>query len=143
MIQQILLHQRLLDIKLDHIGVPGEEQLRDTRIVFHHGQCVGGDEQGALMARKLGYWIVAHPPHKDDYLSSFVSDETREPKDYLPRNDDIVVESQQLFGLPRSYTNILRGSGTWSTIRHADRTLTPYTIIYPDGSEGRLGEARS
>ena len=111
--------------------------LKDT---FHHGDCVGGDEQAAEIAKELGYWIVGHPPTKDKWRAWFPSDETREPRGYHDRNMDIVSESGVLFGAPASMTD--RSGGTWWTINWATEVGSmylaavrrPIVVIRPDGS---------
>lgn len=110
------------------------------RAVFHHGDCVGGDEQGAEIAKELGYWIIGHPPVNDQYRAWFPSDETREPREYHDRNRDIVSESKSaLFGCP---SNIIhRRGGTWWTVNHAIQVgkiyapdiRQPVLVIDPDG----------
>lgn len=106
---------------------------------FHHGDCVGGDEQGAKIARELGYRVVGHPPTKDVLRAWFASDETREPRDYHDRNKDIVSESGVLFACPASATN--RRGGTWWTIgyaaqmakMYAPEARRPVIVLGPDG----------
>lgn len=97
---------------------------------FHHGNCVGSDEQSARMAKELGFWVVAHPPIDTKKMSDFVSDEIRTPKQYLDRNKDIVDECNELIATTRTTEEQLR-SGTWSTIRYVKRKNKPYRIIYP------------
>lgn len=63
---------------------------------FHHGLCVGADEDAHGIAVELTYRIIGHPPINDRKLmhtNIFSCDELREPKDYLVRNHDIVDET--------------------------------------------------
>jgi hypothetical protein len=73
---------------------------------------------------------VAHPPINTSKMSSFVSDETREPKEYILRNQDIVNESNKVYAAPYQAKEILR-SGTWATVRYAKRKIKGATVIHP------------
>ncbi len=42
-----------------------------------------------------------------------------------------------MLGFPVNYTNVQR-SGTWMTIRHAEKVGRPTMIIYPDGNVERF-----
>jgi hypothetical protein len=100
---------------------------------LHHGDCIGSDEQAHEIAGELGIYRISHPP-KDSRLRAFCdAEEVREPKDYLPRDYDIVDESQELIATPSTFHEVLR-SGTWTTIRYATQQGKPLTIIFPDGS---------
>lgn len=101
-----------------------------TEVEFHHGVCIGADEQAALMARNLGWKIVGHPPTNTSKMSSFVCDELLDPLPYLERNKIIVETTHLLIAAPNTRTNILR-SGTWSTIRYAERLKKPIAYIFP------------
>lgn len=88
---------------------------------FHHVDCVGADEEAGEIAWNLGYRVVLHPPVigiKRAYTKLF--HECREPKPYLERNHDIVDDTQGLVAAPKELEEILR-SGTWATIRYADK----------------------
>src|SRR5439155_15204606 len=85
-------------------------------IDFHHGQCIGVDEESLLIAKEFGFHTVSHPPINESKMSHVESDETREPKYYIPRNYDIVDEVDILFACPLTNHEVLR-SGTWTTIR--------------------------
>lgn len=88
-------------------------------IVFHHGDCVGADEEAHLIARYIGAYIVIHPPI-DPRLRAFCEgDEIREPKPYIPRNHDIVDESRLLLAAPLLPEHEQPRSGTWATWRYA------------------------
>lgn len=93
----------------------------DLKIEFHHGNCVGGDEEAAIMARSLGLWVVAHPAIiRRSVIATVRSDEYRESKPPLDRNHDIVDESDVMIAAPLTDEETFR-SGTWSTVRYAKR----------------------
>jgi hypothetical protein len=91
---------------------------------FHHGQCVGADEQAARIAKSLGYRVVAHPGLAKDpanllYRSEWGgNDEVREPKPFIERDRDIVDKTETMLATPLTYEETTR-SGTWSTVRYA------------------------
>jgi hypothetical protein len=107
---------------------------------FHHGWCVGADEQVMRIAYAMGYKIVAHPgveksgrldTHKrarSDYNSI-----KKAPKFYLDRNKDIVNDTERLIACPYEKHEVLR-SGTWATVRYARTQKRPIMVIYRDGS---------
>lgn len=103
---------------------------------FHHGMCVGGDEEAAMIAGNLGLITVAHPGlERPDKRSLFVSDVMLEPKPNLERNRDIVAVCGRLLVAPQGPERVLR-SGTWATLRHAEKVGRDHIIIYPDGRIG-------
>jgi hypothetical protein len=105
--------------------------LRDF-YTFRHGDCVGGDEQGAEIARSLGYYIIGHPPVDPRLRARFPSDETMPEKDYHERNRDIVDASVRLVACPDGPER--NRSGTWYTVRYARRVHAQVTVIMPDGT---------
>lgn len=100
-----------------------------SEIIFHHGDCVGADEQAAKIAEKLGFLIVAHPPIKEENRAHYNSDVIVEPKDYLARNRDIVDVCTEVFACPKSLTD--HKGGTWYTIRYAQEHGVKVTIVEP------------
>ena len=100
---------------------------------LHHGDCVHADQEAATVAARLGYWVIGHVPEETKHRGFFHSDEDREPKPYLTRNQDIVNECDILVATPKEEKEVLR-SGTWSTIRMARRAGRPYIIIWPNGT---------
>ena len=101
---------------------------------FHHGDCVGADEQALkLVIDAVGPWTVSHPPTDPKMRANTRNAQERQPKPYLARNDDIVDETDHLIACPGKLHEEGR-SGTWATIRHARRTGKPITIIWRDGS---------
>jgi hypothetical protein len=93
--------------------------LQGDPVIFHHGDCVGADAEAHEIALAAGCEVIIHPPIrriKRAYCQG--AKEIREPKDYIPRNHDIVDESIGLIASPKSNQEELR-SGTWATVRYA------------------------
>lgn len=100
-----------------------EEAARHKRVVFHHGDCVGGDQQLDSYARHLDWYRVAHPGPKSGWSANCDSQERRGPVPYMLRNRDIVDESPDLvIAAPYEMEPQPRG-GTWGTIAMARRAL--------------------
>lgn len=98
---------------------------------FHHGDCIGADEEAHQIALMIGIpRIVIHPPihvskraycyHKYSHEHSFVVQ--LPPKDYLDRNHDIVNDTMGLIAAPKSDQEELR-SGTWATVRYSRKQM--------------------
>lgn len=103
---------------------------------FHHGMCLGADEEAHNMIREFNpdIKIHGHPPIKPYYESHVKVDFMWKRKDYLERNKDIVHCVDRIIAMPETKHEVLR-SGTWSTIRYADKHgKCSIIIIYPDGS---------
>lgn len=97
-------------------------------VEFHHGDCVGADEEAHDIANGLGIHIVIHPPN-DDRLRAFkIGGEILPAKDYLKRNKNIVNSTEFLIGCPEDSTPVLR-SGTWSTIRYSHKCKDKKHIV--------------
>jgi hypothetical protein len=100
---------------------------------FHHGDCVGADEQADKIIKKLyGKTSVIHPPDSPKnraYCSGIVLP----TKPALERDRDIVDVSGMLIATPLKSKEEIR-SGTWHTIRYARKRSKPVVIIYPDGT---------
>lgn len=102
----------------------------NERMDFHHGDCIGADEEAFDLALELGFYIIQHPPI-NKYKRAFTdADEIREPKPYLERNHAIVDETDILIACPGETTEQLR-SGTWATVRYARKQNKKIVIIYP------------
>lgn len=101
---------------------------------FHHGDCIGADEQADNIARTIGgIVIVIHPPNNDSkraFCERRGLSKVCEPKPYLDRNHDIVDESEMMFATPGQRIEQLR-SGTWATIRYARKVKKPGVILLP------------
>ena len=96
---------------------------------FHHGDCVGADAKAHDIVRAFfpHVKIVVHPPIKT-YMRAFKEgDEFREPDDYIQRDQNIVDEVDFLFATPLHDDE--DRSGTWTTVRHARRSKTPFLVL--------------
>lgn len=115
--QKEALYQRLL------VLVPME---------VHHGDCVGGDEVIHEFCLELGYPVVVHPPENNSYRAWTKGWASRlDPLPYIDRNRVIVRQTDALLACPAGPER--QRSGTWSTVRFAQRTGKPVTLVWPDG----------
>lgn len=101
----------------------------------HHGDCRGADFQfhRLIRAEFERSWVVIHPPTDNRWRAWCQGDEYRTPADFLIRDDRMVEEVDLLIATPNSYIEQWRGSGTWATIRYAQRRRKPLLKIFPDG----------
>jgi len=79
---------------------------------------------------KLGFKIVIHPPKNPKQRAFCKGHETREEKEYLVRDHDIVDECDLLIVVPKTRKEELR-SGTWATVRYARKQGKQYSTIFP------------
>ena len=107
-------------------------RLEPQEIKFHHGGCVGADEQAHYLATKYGMTSVCHWPTDRKFVAPITPHEHRDPKPYLDRNHDIVDETDYLIACPKSEVEIRR-SGTWATVRYARKIGRPLLLIPPEG----------
>jgi hypothetical protein len=107
---------------------------------FHHGDCVGADAEAALLAKCIGYRVVAHPGC-DNYGSSPKrayfngNDETRLAAQYATRNQNIIDGCEVLILAPKT-TVEQRGSSTWSVYRFGQRTGRIIHLVEPSNAVG-------
>jgi len=97
---------------------------------FHHGDCVGADEEAHEIVRQFfpDSIIVVHPP-KNPYKRAYkVGDVTMYVEDYLPRDMNIVNETEFLIGAPL-VNKPTKSSGTWFTIEYAQSLKRPHRIL--------------
>lgn len=105
------------------------------RLTFHHGMCVGSDEQAHELAVDYGYLAVGHPasdlpPEVRGSFKDVWSVQVALPA--LDR-DAIIADQPILIATPHTF-NEVRRSGTWSTIRYGWRHAgTLVWIVKPDG----------
>jgi len=97
--------------------------LSGDRGEFHHGDCVGADEEAHAIALEAQWQVVVHPPVVD-LLRAFCTGRgvTVLPTEgYLERNRAIVAACDLLVAAPETDEEKMR-SGTWMTVRSARRT---------------------
>ena len=121
---QIDQHLSLINVLRTFRQVYGE-------VTFHHGDCLGADQEAALIAQGLRFWVVGHPPSNPKHRGFFNSDHTHPEKDYHTRDRDIVDDSDVLIACPDGPER--PRSGTWYTVNYARKIDKPIFIIYPDG----------
>lgn len=135
--------QQMMTLYLDDQGPHCEFD-----IVLHHGVCIGADEQAHFIALDLGHpSLVLHPPVNTKKMSRLILSadyklrglhsltdkiQVLDPEPYIDRNHDIVNATTHLYACPKGFKEELR-SGTWATIRYAQRKRKPVTIVWPDG----------
>jgi len=103
---------------------------------FHHGNCVGSDEQAARIADGKSYVTVAHPAKgMVEWQSNYKSDLSMPEDKPLQRNKTIVQRSDLLIACPKEGYEppAARGQGTWSCIRYARAKKLKVIIIWPSG----------
>jgi hypothetical protein len=94
-------------------------------VEFHHGWCIGADDEAAAIAFDLGCYVIAHPGYPKDKpddtkfraLGSY-NDEILEAKEFIKRDYDIVNSTDFLIAAPHTDKELVR-SGTWTTVRYA------------------------
>lgn len=111
--------------------------------VFHHGDCVGADDEAASLVRAnlAGVRIVCHPPADGTHRAhNTCHDEIRSPQSHFARNRSIVQASQLVVATPWESQWQSRG-GTWYTVDYARKHNRTVHIIYPDGRGEVTGPA--
>lgn len=91
---------------------------------FHHGDCVGADEDAHNIAEELDLFIIIHPPI-NPIKRAFAGQKSKlctaivlQTKPYIERNHDIVDAVSIMFVAP--FTDVeQQRSGTWATYRYA------------------------
>jgi hypothetical protein len=141
--QRVTLRALLMELREKLVAVNPLD--RDE---FHHGDCIGADDQANSIAWLVGYHISVHPPTEDrnrafcqagpppksiSTITLLQKFEVLEPKAYMVRDKDIVNGAARLFATPAGFEEELR-SGTWATIRYARKNKVPITLIWPDGT---------
>lgn len=105
---------------------------------FHHGACIKWDEIAHLSVVETfndQLTVVVHPPINKSKMAKGLQAPKivwREPKEYIPRNHDIVDDVDYMVGCPGEMKEELR-SGTWATIRYAKKKKKPVFVVWPDG----------
>ena len=98
---------------------------------FHHGDCIGADEQAHNIAIEAGIPVYVHPPINSS-KRAYCQEYTRRyfAYEYLIRNRHIVDSCEMMLAFPKESNEQLR-SGTWATIRYARKVKKPMLIVSP------------
>jgi hypothetical protein len=111
---------------------------------FHHGDCVGADEQAANLARELSKipYIIIHPPEDETHRAFNPHYWILLPtKRHFARNRDIVDQTEVLIATPNCDPLAMYG-GTVYTIEYARKKGKRCYVIWPNGmSELRHNDA--
>lgn len=101
---------------------------------FHHGDCVGSDTEAhdIIVNNEKSIAIHIHPPKNSSMRAFNKSEHIHEEKEYLERNRDIVDATSILIATPKTCME-KQQSGTWTTIRYAQKANKLTFIIKPDG----------
>lgn len=99
--------------------------------IAHHGDCIGADASFHAICLDLNIPIVLHPPENESKRAfCAVSLMTMTAVPYLDRNHNIVDACDVLIACPREQTE-QRRSGTWSTVRYAQKRDKEIYLILP------------
>jgi hypothetical protein len=112
----------------------------DGAIWFHHGDCIGADEEAHEVAMSLRYKVHVHPPSDFSHRAFCnMMNTSDQPAPYMVRNQAIVDACAILITSPQQWPLNPRPmrSGTWSTVRKAEKKGIPRVIIYADGTVER------
>jgi hypothetical protein len=116
--------------------VPGRDE-------WGHGCCIGSDHDGDMFVKfRMNPSIPVHyfPPTDHSKMATYYPDDcdTVHPEEpYIERNHSLVDWADYMIFCPSSMSENWR-SGTWATYRYALLQNKPYTIVFPNGTLGRL-----
>lgn len=115
--------------------------VRNMTNEWHDGDCLGADaqahgsvEQVQKMFPEFNIITHGHPCNKPNWRAYKEFDILHEIRPPLVRNRVIVESSELMIAAPQEYDEQHRGSGTWATIRYAERQKKNLIIVWPDGS---------
>jgi len=109
-------------------------------VEFHHGDCIGSDDQAANIAHKLKVPVFKHPPLDTSLQANNpFSTKTFPAKTHFARNRDIVDSTSILVAAPYTMERQSFG-GTWYTIDYAKKKQKTVFIIWPDGKVTKFEE---
>ena len=95
---------------------------------FHHGDCIGADEQAHAIAVSLGISVIVHPPDNNK-LRAYCEGQVHDPLPYMIRNKAIVDAADIVIATPEGDSKF--PSGTWATIKYARSKRKQLYIIKP------------
>ena len=99
---------------------------------LHLGDCIGADASAFEIGVRADLRLIGHPPDLPGLRKFYTYAEERPKKPYLDRNHDIVDETDILIACPKETEEVIR-SGTWATVRYAEKIGKTVLLIYPSG----------
>jgi len=106
---------------------------------FHHGACIGADEEIHKLVVIMKSKVYKYPSTVTTKLGKcpggYLACQAMHP---LKRNPLIVDAVDMLLACPKTQYEIRR-SGTWATIRYARKVGKPIMIIFPNGEIRKEG----
>jgi hypothetical protein len=112
--------------------------VRNMTNEWHDGDCIGADSQAfntVLQIEGISVTTVSHPCNLGEKVRAGNQHDITHPI-YPPlvRNRHIVDSVDMMIAAPQGYDEVLKGSGTWATIRYAERKQKRLLIVWPDGT---------
>lgn len=101
-------------------------------ITFHHGDCVGADQEAHGIVTKFNIRTVVHPPVMTSLRAYCKGWLVLDPKPYDQRNLDIVAASDLVIAAPANEHELPYG-GTWQVVRFSRKLNKPCKIVLPSG----------
>jgi hypothetical protein len=112
----------------------------NRQFYFHHGQCMGADQQfHDMIYYNTKSTIIVHPSIVKEYTFDIKFDSRiaiLPEKPYSQRNKEIVRASELLIATPGQISQIMR-SGTWATLRYAKSRQIKFKAFLPDGTQSQ------
>lgn len=111
---------------------------------FHDGDCLGADTQAHATVRRIlipQIEMHGHPCNIHRWRAHNEYDVMYPVEAPLVRNRHIVAAVDLMFAAPKEFEMVMRGSGTWATIRYAMTRGVPLIVIFPDGTVERHNDA--
>jgi len=99
-------------------------------VIGQHGDCIGADAQFDQLCVEMDIDTMCRPCTIASQRAYTAARIIAPPEHPLSRNKKIVETSSLMVSTPSTEVDELR-SGTWSTIRHAQRINAPIIIITP------------
>lgn len=131
------LRERLKEIANRH-GLNGLTE-------FHHGLCIGADEEAHKIAHLIGFTIIGHPGPPGQFRADYLFERCHRvmpEKGHFARNRAIVELCDILIAVPPPLKDGQRAGGTWYTIAQAEKRQKPRLVWESGGFVERLVDDR-
>lgn len=103
-------------------------------VEFHHGGCIGADTEFHQLLSEHGLlkWTIVHPSDQPEKRGKLVGEGflVLTPHPPLDRNKMMVNVIDVLLAAPFETYEVLR-SGTWATVRYAQKSHKEIRILHP------------